>query len=409
LVERISRNQPNIVITRQYSRPQGIYRMNEISPSRGRYFPQLDALRGIAALMVVINHFLLVSPLWWVPRSPLRVLALGHEAVILFFILSGFVLTLQLMSDRRIAYRDYAIRRICRIYLPYLAVLFAAFSAINLINIEPVKWAGSWFNDIWTGSFSGREILDHLLFIGQYKANRVLPVIWSLIYEMRISLMMPLVVYCVTRFSARACLSAALFISVISFLFAMGRNADETSSPSFSGDWAMTAHYLGMFIVGGTLARHRVSWQQWLAKGNRTMFVLAASLTLFFLSRLVLSITSSAVGQCIFDWCVVAGAAGMVCTAIASRRFTLMLARRPFVFLGTISYSLYLTHTVVLLAVIHLMPASGSAWRAITMATVLVIPIAAVTHFVIERPSILLGKFLTGGSVAASSRANQTS
>ena len=35
--------------------------MNEMSPSRGRYFPQLDALRGIAALMVVINHFLLVE------------------------------------------------------------------------------------------------------------------------------------------------------------------------------------------------------------------------------------------------------------------------------------------------------------------------------------------------------------
>jgi peptidoglycan/LPS O-acetylase OafA/YrhL len=383
--------------------------MNETSPSRGRYFPQLDALRGIAALMVVVNHFLLVGPLWWIPRSPLRVLALGHEAVILFFILSGFVLTLQLMSDRRITYRDYAIKRICRIYLPYLAVLFAAFSAINLINIEPVKWAGSWFNDIWTGSFTGKEMLDHLLFIGQYKANRVLPVIWSLIYEMRISLLMPLVVYCVSRFSARACLAAALSISMVSFLFAMGRNVDESSSPSFSGDWAMTAHYLGMFIVGATLARHRASWQQWLTKGDRTMLVLAASLTLFFLSRLVLSITSGAIGQYIFDWCVAAGAAGMVCTAIASRRFTLMLARRPFVFLGTISYSLYLTHTVVLLAVIHLMPASGSAWRAITMAAVLVIPVAAVTHFVIERPSILLGKFLTGRSVAASSRANQAS
>jgi len=74
------------------------------------------------------------------------------------------------MSDRRVTYRDYVVRRICRIYVPYLAVLVAAFSAITLINIEPVKWAGSWFNDIWTGSFSGREILDHLLFIGQYKA-----------------------------------------------------------------------------------------------------------------------------------------------------------------------------------------------------------------------------------------------
>ena len=383
--------------------------MNETSTFNNRYYPQLDALRGIAALMVVINHFVLVGPLWWVPRSPLRVLALGHEAVILFFILSGFVLTLQLMSDRRVTYRDYVIKRICRIYLPYLCVLFAAFAAISLINIEPVDWAGSWFNDIWTGSFSGREVLDHVLFIGQYKANRVLPVIWSLIYEMRISLAMPLVVIGVSRFSARTCLAAALCISLVSFLLAMGRNVDVTSSPSFTGDWAMTAHYLGMFIVGATLARYRASWLRWLAKGNRTTVVLAASLTLYFLSRSVMSITSGVIGQYIFDWCVVAGAAGIVCTAIASRRFTLVLARRPIVFLGTISYSLYLTHTVVLLAVIHLMPASGSAWQAITMAAVLVIPVAAVTHFVIERPSILLGKFLTGRSVTATARANQAS
>lgn len=383
--------------------------MNETSSFHGRRYPQLDALRGIAALMVVTNHFVLVGPLWWVSSSPLRVLALGHEAVILFFILSGFVLTLQLMSHRRVTYRDYVIKRICRIYLPYLCVLFAAFSAISLINIEPVEWAGSWFNDIWTGSFSGREILDHLLFIGQYRANRVLPVIWSLIYEMRISLMMPLVVYGVSRFSARTCLAAALCISLVSCRFAMGRNVDETSSPSFSGDWAMTAHYLGMFIVGATLARHRPSWQRWLAKGDRTKLVLAASLTLYFLSRSVLSITTGVIGQYIFDWCVVAGTAGIVCTAIASKRFTLVLARRPVVFLGTISYSLYLTHTVVLLAVIHLMPAPESAWWAITTAAVLVIPVAAVTHFVIERPSILLGKFLTGRSVTASSRANQAS
>jgi peptidoglycan/LPS O-acetylase OafA/YrhL len=42
-------------------------------------------------------------------------------------------------------------------------------------------------------------------------------------------------------------------------------------------------------------------------------------------------------------------------------------------------------------------------------AAVLVIPVAAVTHFVVERPSMLLGKFLTGRSAVASSRANQTS
>jgi peptidoglycan/LPS O-acetylase OafA/YrhL len=383
--------------------------MNETSSFHSRHYPQLDALRGLAALMVVINHFALVGPLSWIPKSPLRVLALGHEAVILFFILSGFVLTLQLTSNRCITYRDYLIKRICRIYLPYLAVLFAACLFISVINVEPVAWAGSWFNDIWTGPLSHAEILDHLLFIGQYRANRVLPVIWSLIYEMRISLMMPLVVYCAGRLSARTCLVTALAFSAGSFLFAMGTAADEASSPSFNGEWAMTAHYLGMFVVGATLAIHRVRWQKWLAKGNRTVFVLAASLTLYFLSRSVMSITSGVIGQYIFDWCVVAGAAGTVCTAIASRSFTLVLAKRPVVFLGTISYSLYLTHTVVLLTIIHLMPAPGSAWRAIVTAAVLVVPVAAVTHFLIERPSILLGKFLTGRSVTASARANQTS
>lgn len=383
--------------------------MNETSSFNNRHYPQLDALRGIAALMVVINHFVLVGPLWWIPRSPLRILALGHEAVILFFILSGFVLTLHLMSDRRVTYRDFVIKRVCRIYLPYLCVLFMAFSAINLINIEPVDWAGSWFNNVWTGSFSGREVLDHLLFVGQYQANRVLPVIWSLIYEMRISLAMPLVVIIVSRFSTRTCLAAALFISLVSFFFAMGKDVGKTSSPTFSGDWVMTAHYLGMFIVGATLAFHRASWQRWLSKGNRSIGVLGGSLALFFLSRSVMSITTGVIGQYIFDWSVVAGAAGIVCTSISSKRFTSMLARRPIVFLGTISYSLYLTHTVVLLAVVHLMPAPGSAWLAITMATVLVLPVAAVTHFAIERPSILLGKFLTGRSVTATARANQAS
>ncbi len=382
--------------------------MNQASHSRGPYYQQLDALRGIAALMVVINHFVLVGPLGWIPKSPLRLLALGHEAVILFFILSGFVLTLQLTSNRRIPYRDYFIKRLCRIYLPYLVVLLAAFSVINMMSIEPVDWAGSWFNDIWTGQLSVADIRDHILFIGQYRANRVIPVIWSLIYEMRISLILPFVAYWVARTTARLCLTAALLISMASFALVLAEGRDA-SSANFIGDWAMTGHYLGIFIVGATLAVHRARWRRWLAKRDRAAAVLAGSVALYFLSRSVMSVSSGAIGQYVFDWCVVAGAAGIVCTAIVSKRFALALAARPIVFLGTISYSLYLTHTVVLLAVVHLMPSPDSLWRAIMTAAVLVIPVAAATHFVVERPTILLGKFLTGRSTVGSSRANQTS
>jgi hypothetical protein len=59
----------------------------------------------------------------------------------------------------------------------------------------------------------------------------------------------------------------------------------------------------------------------------------------------------------------------------------------------------------VLLAVIHLMHSPDIAWRAITMAALLVIPVTALTHFVVERPSIMFGRCLTGRSAADSSRA----
>ncbi|MGH8780380.1 acyltransferase family protein [Paraburkholderia sp.] len=378
--------------------------MKETSVPHSQYYPQLDALRGIAALMVVINHFVLLGPLAWVPKTPLRVVALGHEAVLLFFTLSGFVLTLQLRSRHGITYRNYLIKRICRIYLPYLAVLIITFSIVNALTVHPVKWAGGWFNAVWSGPFTGTEITDHLLFIGQYKAGQMIPVIWSLIYEMRISLIMPLVVFCLARAPASACVVAALAVSMLAFALVPRAGA---SSANFDGDWAMTAHYLGIFIAGATLALHQPAWRQWLATGRRTEAALAGSLVLYFVSRSTMSVMSGAIGQFIFDWCVAAGAAGIICTAIVSSRFAAVLAMRPVAFLGTISYSLYLTHAVVLVTVIHLMPSPDSMWHAIAIAAALVIPVAAIVHLVVERQTIMLGQFLTGRTNTASARARQ--
>jgi hypothetical protein len=85
---------------------------------------ELDALRGLAALMVPLYHprllFGLHLPgfehyLW---SGPLHILVAGPEAVILFFVLSGFVLALPIVQRKQLPYHAYLIRRICRIYLP---------------------------------------------------------------------------------------------------------------------------------------------------------------------------------------------------------------------------------------------------------------------------------------------------
>src|SRR5208282_647946 len=81
---------------------------------------ELDALRGIAALSVVLWHFFCatytvpgVRPIYWIAR--------GDGAVVLFFLLSGFVLSLPFFRAQKPAYLSFIIRRVCRIYLPYLA------------------------------------------------------------------------------------------------------------------------------------------------------------------------------------------------------------------------------------------------------------------------------------------------
>jgi peptidoglycan/LPS O-acetylase OafA/YrhL len=68
----------------------------------------LDSVRGLAAFTVVTLHALTVYPTfryldhssfgWLVTRTPLVLFYAGHEAVILFFVPSGFVLALPYLS-----------------------------------------------------------------------------------------------------------------------------------------------------------------------------------------------------------------------------------------------------------------------------------------------------------------------
>ncbi|MGH7001396.1 MAG: acyltransferase family protein, partial [Stellaceae bacterium] len=76
--------------------------------------PSLDSLRGIAALTVVIHHTLTTLPAFWavytgapasrlariMAFSPLHLLWDGHQAVLVFFVLSGFVLSLPYWQGR---------------------------------------------------------------------------------------------------------------------------------------------------------------------------------------------------------------------------------------------------------------------------------------------------------------------
>jgi len=141
----------------------------------GNRLDNLQALRGVACLLVVVYHAAGIEDLFGLGFRPLRpVQWFGYAGVDLFFVLSGFIIASTSRADLGRAARlpRYLFRRLWRIFPPYWvalvpAVAFAAYSA------QPVFGPG------WPA-----EWLDTLLLLPQPGGCRFLPVAWTLSYEL---------------------------------------------------------------------------------------------------------------------------------------------------------------------------------------------------------------------------------
>ncbi|MEO7213276.1 acyltransferase [Mucilaginibacter sp.] len=87
---------------------------------------ELDALRGMAAIFVVLYHFTLGQDVWWRFN-------LGVTGVDLFFIISGFVI---FMSINNVASgTEFVINRICRLYPTYWVCVSITFGVMVLLRL----------------------------------------------------------------------------------------------------------------------------------------------------------------------------------------------------------------------------------------------------------------------------------
>ncbi len=112
--------------------------MSERAPSR---LQELDALRGIAATVVMLFHYTIQYPeLFGQPSAPLN-FPPGRYGVQLFFVISGFVIFLTLTRSRSIW--DFAANRFSRLYPPYwvcIAITFAVMFFNPLPGLNVTGW-----------------------------------------------------------------------------------------------------------------------------------------------------------------------------------------------------------------------------------------------------------------------------
>lgn len=189
-------------------------RLRRHTGSGRRYLPEVDGLRFLAIVPVLVSHFServsrSVERSTGLTATEDRLVALiptGDIGVFLFFVLSGFIIALPMSRqaardpDRppTVGYRSYMRRRLTRLEPPYLIVLFGLFAGITALDAVGQGSVMEGTNSFADDSVSLREsfgasvfYLHGLLFQARPRLN---PPAWSLEIEFQFYVIAPLLI-----------------------------------------------------------------------------------------------------------------------------------------------------------------------------------------------------------------------
>jgi peptidoglycan/LPS O-acetylase OafA/YrhL len=281
-------------------------------PKRLGYVPALDGLRGVAIALVVSAHYV------GVPYG-------GQDGVDLFFVLSGFLITTLLLEERtetgRISLRGFYIRRIRRL-LPALVVMLATYSLISILEgHDPSR-------DLELLGFYSANVTE--AFVGWFPSG--LDHLWSLAEEEQFYLVWPLLLLVFVR--TRRLLTFTVALAAVLVLYRAGLTINGTSMTRlYNGP---DTHSDGL-VIGAILA----------IVGQRRSLAVPEGLPPWIVGAFVLAVLITPINT---GW-QIAGlplfelvCAGLIAAAVTGSSLVPVLSWRPLVFLGKISYSLYLWH-----------------------------------------------------------------
>ncbi len=336
--------------------------MEATSTSRFSRLSSIDALRGVAALGVVLYHT--IGPnarfgprvLNWLATPILPAIRFGYVGVFLFFVISGFCIHLsrakaQATNKAPVGFTAFWKRRFRRLYPPYLIalILYLAITAFT------TKFELTTFY-VW-------DVVSHLLMLHNLDSHTVYSingVFWTLAIEEQLYLAYFLLIFLRQRWGWKGTLAACLVARVLWFImstaFRERYKVDIPISEGAASHWFTWA--LGAVSVEAMFGL--VKLPRWLYRGWLAVVFLAASVGLTFLLPIV-----ERIGRPFHDglWLFLHPLWGMGFFVLLNR-FVLAesrwraLLRTPVLIkglaaIGLFSYSLYLTHELVVMESYH--------------------------------------------------------
>jgi peptidoglycan/LPS O-acetylase OafA/YrhL len=345
---------------------------SEAGPRLG-YRPELDGVRAVGILLVVAFHA------YARPES-------GFLGVDIFFVLSGFLITALLVQEQNltgaISLPHFYLRRALRL-LPALVVAVLGYLLITTADfaVGDTKWPQ--LADALEGSGYGLAYVSNVVQAAGVEVPGAIGHLWSLATEEQFYLIWPFALVLLFRSGLSRRTVSIVLGAAIAALF--GHRLQLTLSDTsvrrmyFGPDGHFDVILVGC-LAGLWFASGRVPALIRLPRYRR--FVGPAALAVAVTMLVLIEFRSRALYLGLYTL-FAAAVAVLLLTMVVSEnsRLARLLALRPMVFIGKISYAFYLWHAIFIGGVLSLPD---------TVAAAIAFGAATLSYYIVERPFLRL-------------------
>ncbi|MCK8786712.1 acyltransferase [Roseomonas sp. NAR14] len=338
---------------------QHVFRPDGIPLAAPGRIAELDALRGIAALGVLLYHFTSIYGRWiGEPYARIPEFRAGYFGVELFFVISGFVIV---ASARRAAsLREFAWSRAARLLPAYWVAVLGTSAVLRLDPLHTLE------------APTAAEILVNLTMLQDFLAvRRVDAVYWTLAQE--------LAFYALLLAALRGAARSGLRLEWFCLLWLAAALAVRLSGAALPPPLATATllHFGQFFIIGICLCvvlLGRPAGVTWLALGWALLMPALG----------IQPGVPAEEGEHYLPMTL--GCAALFWAALRFRPRA--LSHPALLFLGRISYPLYLLHCSIGWVAMNALRADGLGEAAALLAAILVsLLLATAVHLLVERPA----------------------
>ncbi len=342
-----------------------------------RYVAALDGLRAVAVAMVILFHL-------DVPGFDA-----GYIGVDVFFVLSGFLITSLLVGENarsgRISLARFWSRRIRRL-MPALVVLLLVTSAVTALTATRSERESA-RDDLLSTTFyvANWHFIEASDYFNDTGTDSPLEHTWSLAIEEQFYFVWPLTLaglLALGRRRARAPVVGAVLLAAVSAWLLAARWSPDAVERAYMGTDSRVFEPLIGAVAAMLLARDRV--REWVVRYSRVL--VAASGAGIAVAFVV--IAKAPRSYFTYGALLVTAATGFLLAALwtgGGGRIRRLLELRPVVWVGELSYGIYLWHWPFIVW-LDARWRGGSGALSKMAALILTLAVSAVSYYLVERP-----------------------